>query len=52
MTLRDRTVMPQHGPTTRSIAVPGGASNVVRIGIWWRDMAFIGKRVLLGAGAR
>ncbi len=33
--LRERTVMPQHGPTTRAITKPGGASNVVKIGIVW-----------------
>src|SRR6478672_3832832 len=31
--LRDRTVIPQQGPTTCAISEPGGASNVVRIGI-------------------
>jgi len=33
ITLRERTVMPQHGPSTRSITKPGGASKVVSIGI-------------------
>jgi hypothetical protein len=31
--LRERTVMPQHGPITRAISVSGGGSNVVMIGI-------------------
>jgi hypothetical protein len=34
-TLRERTVIPQHGPTTASIVMPGGASNVVKIGMRW-----------------
>src|SRR5215467_8659295 len=31
--LRERTVMPQQGPRTSDTWLPGGASNVVRIGI-------------------
>jgi hypothetical protein len=32
---RERTVMPQQGPSTLWMSLPGGGSKVVRMGIWW-----------------
>jgi hypothetical protein len=52
ITLRERTVMPQHGPSTSSIRIPGGASNVVRMGMRCTMAVGAGKRAKDNEGPR